>query len=71
MKEMTIALDEGLARQLAFIEEHDGISPSSFICEALRTHLPKLLKEIRLMDEMLAREAEERNKSGQKGKNSD
>jgi len=69
MKRMTIDIDEGLARQLAFIEEHDGISPSSFICEALRTHLPKLLKEIRLMDEMLGqRENEEREK---REKNSD
>jgi len=69
VKRMTIEIDEGLARQLAFIEEHDGISPSNFICEALRTHLPKLLKEIRLMDEMLGqREKQEREK---REKNSD
>lgn len=70
MKRMTIEIDEGLARQLAFIEDHDGISPSSFVCEALRTHLPKLLKEIRLTDEMLAKEQERRQSLGQ-GKNSD
>jgi hypothetical protein len=70
MKSMTILVDEGLARQLAFIEQHEGISPSSYICEALRTHLPKLLKEIRLMDEMLDKE-KERQKSQEQGKNSD
>jgi len=70
MKSMTIEIDEGLARQLAFIEQHEGISPSSYICEALRTHLPKLLKEIRLMDEMLDKE-KERQKSQEQGKNSD
>jgi metal-responsive CopG/Arc/MetJ family transcriptional regulator len=70
MKRMTIEIDEGLARQLAFIEQHEGISPSSFICEALRTHLPKLLKEIRLMDETLDKE-KERQKSQQQEKISD
>jgi hypothetical protein len=70
MKEMTIQIDEGLAKRLAFIEEHEGISPSSYVCEALRVHLPKLLREIRLMDEMLAREAKEQEKRKQ-GKSSD
>jgi len=70
MKEMTIVIDEGLARQLAFIEAHEGISPSSFICEALRTHLPRLLKEIRLMDETLDKE-EKRQQSQKQGKSSD
>lgn len=70
MKELRIVLDDGLAKQLAFIEEHEGISPSSYICEALRVHLPKLLREIRLMDEMLAREAKEQEKRKQ-GKSSD
>lgn len=70
MKEMTILIDEGLAKKLAFIEEHEGISPSSYACEALRVHLPKLLREIRLMDEMLAREAKEQEKRKQ-GKSSD
>jgi hypothetical protein len=70
MKSMTIEIDEGLAKQLAFIEQHEGISPSSYICEALRTHLPKLLKEIRLMDEMLDKK-EERQKSQNHAKTSD
>ena len=70
MSKLAIEIDEGLARQLAFIERHEGISPSSYICEALRTHLPKLLREIRLMDETLDREAE-RQKSRQRGKTSD
>ena len=70
MSKLTIEIDEGLARQLAFIERHEGISPSSYVCEALRTHLPRLLREIRLMDETLDREAE-RQKSRQKGKTSD
>jgi hypothetical protein len=70
MKRMAIEIDEGLARQLAFIERHEGISPSGFISEALRTHLPKLLKEIRLTDEMLEKEAE-RQISLKKAKTSD
>jgi hypothetical protein len=70
MKSMTIVVDEGLARQLAFIERHEGISPSNFICEALRTHLPKLLKEIRLMDETLDKE-KEWHKSQNQAKTSD
>jgi len=70
MKELRIVLDDGLAKQHAFIEEHEGISPSSYICEALRVHMPKLLREIRLMDEMLAREAKEQEKRKQ-GKSSD
>jgi len=70
MSKLTIEIDEGLARQLAFIERHEGISPSSYVCEALRIHLPRLLREIRLMDETLDREAE-RQKSQQRGKTSD
>ena len=70
MSKLTIEIDEGLARQLAFIERHEGISPSSYVCEALRTHLPRLLREIRLMDETLDREAE-RQKGRQQGKTSD
>jgi len=70
MSKLAIEIDEGLARQLAFIERHEGISPSSYVCEALRSHLPRLLREIRLMDETLDKEAE-RQKSRQQGKTSD
>ena len=56
MKRMTIKIDEGLARRLAFVERHEGISPSDFIRETVRLEMRKFLEEIRLTDEMLARE---------------
>jgi hypothetical protein len=69
MKRMTIMIDEGLARKLAFVEKHEGISPSDFIRECARLEMRKFLKEIRLTDEMLARE--ERLASQEREKRSD
>ena len=72
MKRMTIKIDEGLARRLAFVEKHEGINPSDFIRESARFEMRKLLKEIRLTDEMLAREEEELSRQSQhQDKNSD
>ena len=65
MKEMTIVVDEGIARQLAFIERREGVSPSNFICETIRPELLKFIKEIRLFDKMLASEEEQRKSEEQ------